>query len=102
VVGSIHALTENGHLLIASQSGSQLSSEAYAGGKIIFIVGSQKIVKDMDEGFKRIYEYCLPLEDERARKAYGVRSAVNKILIINKEIAPERITVIIVKEKLGF
>ncbi len=102
VVSSIHAVTEDGHLLIASNSGSQLSAEAYAGGKIIFVVGTQKIVKDTQEGLRRIYEYSYPLEDKRAQKAYGMRSNVSKILIINKEIMPERITIILVKEKLGF
>lgn len=102
VLGSVQAVTEDGHLLIASNTGSQLSAEAYAGGKVVFVVGCHKIVKDSDEGIKRIYEYSLPLEDERARKAYGIPSAVNKILIINKEVMPERITVILVKEKLGF
>ncbi|MBI2007325.1 MAG: LUD domain-containing protein [Candidatus Blackburnbacteria bacterium] len=102
VVASVHAATEDGHLLIASNSGSQLSSEVYAGGRVIFVVGTQKIVTDTQEGIKRIYEYPLPLEDERARKAYGMPSSVNKILIINKEVMPGRITVILVKEKLGF
>ena len=102
VVASLHAVTEDGHLLIASNTGSQLSAEAYAGGRVVFVAGTQKIVKSAEEGIKRIYEYCLPLEDERARKAYGMPSAVNKILIINKEVMPERITVILVKAKLGF
>lgn len=102
VVGSVHAVSQDGHLLIASNTGSQLSAEAYAGGKLIFVVGTQKIVKDTDEGIKRIYEYAYPLEDERAQKAYGMRSGVNKILIINKEVVPDRITVVLVKERLGF
>lgn len=101
-IGSVHAVTEDGHLLIASNSGSQLSAEVYAAGKVIFVVGTQKIVKNTEVGLRRIYEYSYPLEDERAQKAYGMRSGVNKILIINKEISPERITVILVKEKLGF
>lgn len=102
VVGSVQAVTEDGQLLIASATGSQLSAEAYSGGKVIFLVGTQKIVKDIEEGLKRIYEYSYPLENERAQKAYGMKSGVNKILIINKEITPGRITVIFVKEKLGF
>ena len=102
VVSSVHAVTEDGHLLIASNTGSQLSAEAFAGGKVIFVVGAQKIVKDTSEGLKRIYEYVLPLEDARAQKAYGMHSNVSKILIINKEIVPERITIILVKEGLGF
>ena len=51
---------------------------------------------------KRIYEHTLPLENERALKVYGVSSNVSKILIINKETKPKRITIILVKEKLGF
>lgn len=102
VVASVHAVTQDGHLLIASNTGSQLSAEAYSGGNIIFVVGCQKIVEDTQDGIQRIYEYCLPLENERAKKAYGVPSAVNKILIINKEIVPKRITIFLVKETLGF
>lgn len=102
VVASVHAVTEDGHLLIASNTGSQLASEAYPAGKVIFVVGTQKIVKNTEDGIKRIYEYSYPLEDERAQKAYGMRSGVNKILIINKEVVPERISVILVKENLGF
>jgi len=102
VVSSVHAVTEDGYLLIASNSGSQLSSEAYAAGKVIFVVGTQKIVKNTEVGLRRIYEYSYPLEDERAQKAYGIRSGVNKILIVNREIQSGRIHVIFVKEKLGF
>ena len=102
VVGSVHAVTEDGKVLIASASGSQLP--AYAGGSshVIWVVGAQKIVKDFDEGIKRLYEYSLPLEDERARKVYGMGSGVNKILVVNKEFVQGRITMIIIKEKLGF
>lgn len=102
VVGSVHAVTEEGQIMIASATGSQLSAEAYSGGKIIFVVGTQKIVKDINEGLRRIYGYSYPLEDKRAQKAYGMGSGVNKILIINKEVMPGRITVILVKESLGF
>jgi len=102
VVGSCHAVTEDGKVLIASASGSQLP--AYAGGSnhVIWVVGAQKLVKDFDDGIKRLYEYSLPLEDERARKVYGMGSGVNKILVVNKEFMQGRITMIIVKEKLGF
>jgi len=101
-VGSIHAVTEDGHVLIASNSGSQLPAYAYGSSHVIWVVGVQKIVKNTDEGIKRIYEYVLPLEDERAKKAYGVGSGVSKLLIINKEKIPGRLTLILVGEKLGF
>jgi hypothetical protein len=101
-VGSVHAVTEDGKVIIASATGSQLPAYAYGSSHVIWIVGAQKIVKDLDEGMKRIYEYVLPLESERAMKAYGQVSSVNKILIVEKEVTPRRITMIIVKEKLGF
>ena len=101
-VGSAHAVTEDGMVLIASNSGSQLPAYAYGSGKVIWIVGAQKIVKNLDEAFKRIYEYTFPLEDARAKKAYGMNSNVSKILIVNKEIQPERIILIFVDEVLGF
>jgi hypothetical protein len=102
VVGSVHALTEDGSLLIASASGSQLGPLVSGAGQVILVIGAQKIVSDVAAGMRRIYEYCYPLEDARARRAYGVPSGVNNILIINKVLAAGRVTAIIVKERLGF
>lgn len=103
VVGSVHAVTEDGHVLVASNSGSQLPAYAFGADHVIWIVGGQKIVPNTDAGIRRIYEHALPLESERARKAYGVPgSAVNKLLIVNREIQAGRITIIVVKEQLGF
>ncbi len=102
-IGSVHAVTEEGEVIIASNTGSQLPAYAYGADHVIWVVGTQKIVRDRQEGFDRIYGHSLPLESERAKKAYGVPgSAVNKILIIDKEVAPDRITLIFVKEVLGF
>lgn len=101
VVGSVHAITEMGEVMIASASGSQLGSAAAGAGKVIWVVGTQKIVPDLDEGFRRIKEYCLPLEDERTHHAYGTSSAINKVLIVNADV-PGRITIILVKQDLGF
>lgn len=101
-IGSVHAVTEDGKVLIASNSGSQLPGYAYGSDHVIWVVGANKIVKDLDEGLKRIYDYVLPLESERAKKAYGVAgSRVSKLLIFNKE-RPGRLTLIFVKEKLGY
>jgi LUD domain len=102
VVGSVHALTEGGSLLIASASGSQLGPLVSGAGHVILVLGAQKIVPDVAAGMRRIYEYCYPLEDARARRAYGVPSGANNILIINKAITPGRVTAIIVSERLGF
>ena len=100
--GSIHAVTEDGQILIASNTGSQLGPYVSGAGQVIWIVGAQKLVKNLDEGLKRIYEYCVPLEAEHMQQLYNMGTGVNKVLIVNKEIRPNRITMIIVKEKLGF
>lgn len=100
-VGSVHAVTEDGQMLIASASGSQLPSYSFTAKKVILAVGTQKIVKNIELGTRRIYEHSLPMETERMMKAYGIRSTVNQILVIEKGI-PGRITVIFIKEKLGF
>lgn len=103
IVGSVHAITENGQVVVASGSGSQLAPYAFGAGHVIWVVGTQKIVSDLDEAFQRIYAYTLPKESERARKAYGVPgSFVSKMLIINREFDPGRITIVLVNERLGF
>jgi hypothetical protein len=89
-------------VLVASASGSQLGPIVSGGGHVILVVGGQEIVADVPRGMRRIYEYCLPLEDHRAPEAYGVGSGVNDVLIVNRSIAPGRITVIPVREPLGF
>jgi hypothetical protein len=103
MVGSAHAVTEDGSLLFGSMGGSQIGPYASGAGKVFWVVGSQKIVPNVDEGLKRLHEYSLVLESERARKAYGIPgSALNNILIINGSIAPGRLTVILVRESIGF
>ena len=101
VVGSVHAITEQGQVLVASASGSQLGAAAFGAGTVIWVVGTQKLVPTLEEGLRRIREYSYPLEDARARQVYGQPSAINKILVVNGE-RPGRITVVLVKEQLGF
>ena len=102
MLGSVHAVTETGSLVAASMSGSQLGPYVSGAGRVILVVGTQKIVSDLEEGLHRIDEYAYPLEDARAQAAYGIRSAVNKVVVINREITSGRITVVLVDEVLGF
>ena len=101
VVASVHAITEQGEVLVASASGSQLSSVVFGAGKVIWVAGTQKLVRTLDEGFRRIREYCYPLEDARTRQVYGRPSAINKVLIVQGE-QPGRITMVLVRRSLGF
>ncbi len=101
VIGSVHAITEKGEVLIASATGSQISSESFGAGAVIWVAGTQKLVHNLDEGFRRIREYSYPLENERTQQVYGRPSAINKILVVNGDV-PGRITLILVRQNLGF
>jgi len=102
IVGSVHAITEDGKVLISSFGGSQLAPYASGAAKVIWVVGTQKIVKDLNEGFRRIEEYSYPLEDARLLAAMGIHTAIGKTLIVNREVVPGRITIVLVKEELGY
>ncbi len=103
-LGSAHAVTEEGEFIIASNTGSQLPHIVYSSSNIILIVGTQKIVANLDEGMTRLKEYVVPLEDENMQQKYGIGTQLNKILIFRGEnpMAKRNITIIFVKEKLGF
>lgn len=104
VVGSVHAVTLDGKVMIASNTGSQMASYVYGSSQVVWVVSTKKIVENLDEGFQRIYDYILPKEDKRLKEQYGpkVHSEVRKLLIVNSEINPKRTTLIFVKEDLGF
>ena len=102
MLGSVHAVTETGTLLAASMGGSQLGPYVSGAGRVILVVGTQKIVPDIEAGLRRIDEVAYPLEDARAMAAYGIHSGVSKVLIINREIRPGRITVVLIDEAIGF
>ena len=104
-VGSAHAVTESGTVVVASLTGSQLPAYAYGAGTVVWVVGAQKIVKDVEEGLERIDEYLVEKESARARKAYnlpeGFRTFPSKVLLFNREVQPGRVKVVIVDEVVG-
>ncbi len=102
LVGSVAAVTETGSLVVASASGSQLPGYAGAAARVIWVVGAQKVVPDLSTALRRVEEYCLPLESERALKVYGQPSAINRVLILNAEPEPGRGSVLLLREAIGF
>lgn len=102
IIGSVHAVTKDGEVLIASNTGSQLPGYSYAAEKVIWIVGTQKIVEDLDAAFKRLYEYVVPKEEKHMQDLYRVGTNASKILIFNKEKVENRVFLIFVNEILGF
>ena len=101
-VNSAHALTEDGTFVIASNTGSQLAPLAFGAGEVIWVIGSQKLVPDLETAMQRLEQHTLPLENERMQGLYGTDSEIKKLLIIHKEFRPERFTVVLVKEPVGF
>jgi acyl-CoA hydrolase len=100
-LGSVHAVTWDGTLVIASASGSQLASYAWGAANVIFVVGAQKLVPTLAAAHERIYQHSLPLEDARAQAAYGQHSQVGKVLEIHQEL-PGRIHVVLIRQQVGF
>ena len=102
-IGSVHAVSQTGEVLVASASGSQIPSYAFSSDNVIWVVGTHKITKNLNEAIERVRKYCLPLEDKRMKSIGYPGSTIGKLLIFEREIMPNRkITLIFVNEKLGF
>jgi hypothetical protein len=102
IVGSVHAVTETGSLVVASASGSQLPGYAGGAARAIWIVGAQKVVSDLPAALRRVEDHCLPLESARVQAISGQPSAINRLLILNAEPNPGRGTVLLLREAIGF
>jgi acyl-CoA hydrolase len=100
-LGSVHAVTRDGTLVIASASGSQLASYAWGAANVIFVVGAQKLVPTLEAAHQRIYQHSLPLEDARAQAAYGQHSQVGKILEIHQGL-PCLIRIVLIRQQVGY
>jgi hypothetical protein len=100
-LGSVHAVTHEGALVIASASGSQLAAYAWGATNVIFVIGAQKLVPTLDDARDRIFEHSLKLEDARAVAVYGQNSYVGKILEIHQEL-PGRIHLVLIRQVVGF
>lgn len=103
-LGSAHALTEDGEIYIASNTGSQLPNVVFNSPNVILVIGAQKIVPDRAHAFERIEKHVVPLEDERMMQAMNAHTQWSKTFVFSKEPAfnQRQIHVVIVKEKLGF
>lgn len=103
-LGSVHALTENGEFLIASNTGSQLPHVVFSSSNLLFVVSTKKIVPDLDSAMKRLEEHVVPLENKHMMEKYNMGTNLNKIVIFKGEapIMGRKIRFILVEENLGF
>jgi hypothetical protein len=101
MLGSVAAITADGTLVAASATGSQLGAYAAGAGRLILVVGSQKVVPDLDAAIRRIHEVVFPWENARVRERLGVDTVLAKVLLILGEWRPDRTTVVLVREPVG-
>lgn len=101
-LGSVNSISKTGELVSCDASGSRVTAYPFAAKNLILVAGVQKITSSFEDAIKRVREYVYPMEDKRAREAYGMPSAIGKWVIIEREIFPNRTTLILVKEKIGF
>ncbi len=103
-LGSAHAVTEDGQLVIASNTGSQLPHLAFTSPNVILVVSTKKLVHDLPAALTRIATQVIPLEDERMKGVYGYGTLWAKTLIMHAEnpALGRKVRVLFVEEDLGF
>jgi len=100
MVNSAHAVTEAGQIVMTSATGSQIGPIAYGAGKLILVIGSQKVVPDLNTALRRIEDYVIPYEEDRLNVAHGV-AKMNRTLILEGDHTPGRTTIILVRQPIG-
>jgi len=101
MLGSVQAVTKAGQLVVASASGSQIGPYSSGAGQLILVVGSQKIVPDLETAMRRLREYVMPYEDARLREQMGVGTKLTRVLIMEMDYSPGRTTIVLVRNPIG-
>src|ERR1700681_2364681 len=101
MINSVQAVTEAGQLVVVSASGSQIGAISAGGEKLILVVGTQKVVPNLDAAFQRIEEHVIPYEDARLLEVLGIHTSWTRTLILEREFTPGRTTVILVRDPVG-
>jgi hypothetical protein len=116
-LASANAVSRDGELVFFSAYGNRISGISYA-KNLIVVSGINKLTPNLDEAIKRAREYATPLNCKRldfntpcfkdgiCRKEICLfpdyKRMCCQILIIEAEISPDRLKVILVGENLGF
>lgn len=103
-LGSAHAVTEEGEILIASNTGSQLPHLVFTSSIVVLVVSTKKLVKNLPAAFERLEQVVMPLENARIREMYGVDTVHSKTLIMHREnpMLGRNVHIVFVQEDLGF
>ena len=101
-LGGINGISQTGELVAADRSGSRIGAYPFAASNVVIVSGVNKIVPTLEDALDRLETVAYPLENERAKEAYGVDSAIAKQLILRQELEEGRTTVVLIREHLGY
>ena len=109
-VTGCNAITQDGELVNADGSGNRVAAQIFGPKKVLLIVGKNKIVPTLKDGFERIMKIDAVKNIERMNKKatdigkkpkYNLENIANKFTHINGD-EKDRTHIIIVNEELGF
>lgn len=109
-VTGTNALSINGELINADGSGNRVAAQIFGPKKVLIFAGINKVVKSVEEGFKRIKEVAIPKNIERINMmavkngkmaTYNEYNIANKFTYINGD-KKGRTTIVLINEELGF
>ncbi|KAB1190743.1 MULTISPECIES: lactate utilization protein [Haloferax] len=101
-LGGINAIAQTGELVAADLSGSRIGAYPFAASNVVIVSGINKIVPTLGDALDRLESVAYPLENERAKEAYGVESTIAKQLIFRREVEEGRTTVVLIRDQLGY
>lgn len=105
-ISSVDAITEKGEYALVDASGTRVVLTHSASKGVVYVVGAQKIVKDMDSAWERIKSYVYETESARVRKTYaGVPGSTLANSLVSATAGPYnkgRFHFVIVNEVVGF
>ncbi|MCC7554906.1 MAG: lactate utilization protein [Methanoculleus marisnigri] len=101
-LSGVQAIAESGEIVGCDKTGSRMGAWPHAAAHLILVSGTNKIVPTVDDALRRCRDYCLPLENQRAQRTYGVRSYIGKHVILDHEDVDERVTLVLIRELLGY
>ena len=109
-VTSVNAITRDGKLVNADGSGNRVAAFSYGPKNLLVIAGINKIVEDLEAGFKRVMEVAAPKNIERINNVaikmgkepkYNLDNIANKFSWVKAD-DKDRIIIILVDEELGY
>jgi hypothetical protein len=101
-ISGANAIAQSGEIVACDKVGSRVGAWPYAATHLILVSGTNKIAPTLDHALLRVWEYAYPLENARAKRAYGVPSEIGKCVILAHEEIEGRVTLILIDESLGY